>query len=334
MRTAGRIAVAIGVLLAAAMATARTGADPVTWREYKHVPNVVDVVGPRGDGRLVVAAGGHLHLLRPSTGRLTSYPSVGRRYATNPKLEPYIALAGPRQRVAAAGCTFPRGTVYAIEPAGKTGVFAISPRGRTRRLARITAAKTLNGIVFDTGGRFGGRLLVIGLSGDDHGVLMTVDCRGRVRVLTREAPHLEGGLAVAPPGFGDAAGARIAPDELDGRLIVLTPDGGFRDLVAVGQPAGGDIGVESVGFAPSPLRSAYLADRFSPGNRNPGHDEILRLTADELQAAGVEPGDLLASLEGGGNTIAVRCRPTCQVFEVAAAPAQAHSEGHITFAGG
>jgi hypothetical protein len=331
MRTAGRIAVTIGVLLAAT-ATASTHAEPVTWESYRHVTNVVDVVGPRADGRLVVAAGGHLHLLRTSDGRLTAYPRRGRPYATNPKLEPYIALAGAGQQVAAAGCTFPRGTVYAIEPAGKTGVIAISPTGRVRRLASIGAAKTLNGITFDTAGRFGRRLLVIGLTADDHGVLVSVDCRGRVKVLTRSAPHIEGGLAIAPPGFGDAAGALIAPDELDGRLLVLTPDGAFRDLVNPGQPAGGDVGVESLGFVPSPLRTAYLADRLSPDNKNPGHDLILRLTADQLQAAGVEPGDLLASIEGGGNTIAVRCRPTCQVFQVAAAPALAHSEGHITFA--
>jgi hypothetical protein len=330
MRTAGRIAVAVGVWLATA--TGATGADPVAWQSFQHVTNVVDVVGPRADGRLVVAAGGRLHLLRRSDGRLTPYPSQGSRYTTNPKLEPYIALAGPGQRVPAARCSFPRDTVYAIEPAGKTGVIAVSPGGRARRLADVTAAKTLNGIVFDTVGRFGGRLLVIGLTPDDHGVLVTVDCRGRVKVLTRSAPHVEGGLAVAPRGFGDVGGALIAPDELDGRLLVFTPDGRFRDLVDPGQPAGSDIGVESLGFAPSPLRAAYLADRLSPGNRNPGHDEILRLGAAELEAAGVQPGDLLASLEGGGATIGVRCRPTCQVFQVATAPAKAHAEGHITFA--
>jgi hypothetical protein len=201
-----------------------------------------------------------------------------------------------------------------------------------RRLADIRGVKTLNGIAFDTVGRFGYRLLVVGLTADGHGALVSVDCRGRTRTLTRSAPHLEGGLAVAPLSFGDFAGDVIAPDEIDGRLLALAPDGSFRDVAAPGQPAGGDIGVESLGFVPAATADAYLADRHSPGNPNPGHDAILRLTARALRSAGVVPGDLLAALEGGGTTIAVHCAATCRVREIAEAPAGAHAEGSISFA--
>jgi hypothetical protein len=320
----------IAWLAIASPLAARDGAT-AAWHVWRSTKGVVDVAGPRSDGRLVVAARGRLFLLRPGTRRLSPYPSTGKAYATNRTLEPYIALAGPGQRTG-SGCSFPRDTVYAIEPAGGTGVIAVAPDGRVRRLADIRGVKTLNGIEFDTVGHFGRRLLVVGLTADGHGALISVDCRGRTRTLTLVAPHLEGGLAVAPATFGAFAGDLIAPDELDGRLLALSPDGSFRDVAALGQPAGGDIGVESIGFVPSADAGAFLADRHSPGNANPGHDAILRLTADELHAAGVAPGDLLAALEGGGTTIDVRCDATCSVSEVATAPTGAHAEGSIGFA--
>ena len=264
------------------------------WRVWRSTQGVVDIAGPRSDGRFVVAARGRLYLLRSATGRLSPYPSTGKAYAANRKLEPYIALAGSGQRWAAGGCSFPRDTVYAIVPAGRTGVLAVAPSGRVHRLADIRGVKTLNGIVFDTVGRFGHKLLVVGLTADGHGALISVDCRGKARTLTSTAPHLEGGMTVAPAAFGAFAGDLIAPDELDGRLLALAPDGSVRDVATLGQPAGGDIGVESIGFVPSSDADAYLADRLSPGNANPGHDAILRLTAGALRAAGVAPGDLLA----------------------------------------
>jgi hypothetical protein len=296
------------------------------------VQGVVDLAGPRSDGRFVVAARGKLFLLRPADGRLSRYPASGPAYATKPGLEPYIVVAGPRQRVPAASCSFPPDTVYALEPAGRTAVMAITPGGRVRRLGRVRGVKTLNGIEFDTVGRFGGRLLVVGLTADNHGVLVTVDCRGQTRVLIRGAPHVEGGLAIAPPGFGAFGGDLLAPDELDGRLLALAPDGSVRDVVDPGQPAGGDIGIESIGIVPATPAGAYLADRRSPGNANPGHNAILRLTAAALGAAGVAPGDLLVALEGGGATIDVRCAATCSARAVATAPPGAHAEGSIGFA--
>jgi hypothetical protein len=170
------------------------------------------------------------------------------------------------------------------------------------------------------------------LTAGGHGAVIAVDCRGRTQTLTRTAPHLEGGPVVAPAGFGDFAGDLIAPDEVDGRLLAVTPDGSVRDIAPLGQAAGGDIGVESLGFVPAGDVDAYVADRHSPGNANPGHDAVLRLTGDALRAAGVVPGDLLAMLEGGGGTIAVRCTPTCSVFPVATAPTGTHTEGSISFA--
>jgi hypothetical protein len=329
----GRVlAAASGLASCLALASPLAAHDSVTgtWRVWRTTRGVVDVAGPRSDGRFVVAARGRLFLLRPSTRRLAPYPSSGQAYAANAKLEPYIAVAGP-PRSGTGSCSFPRDTVYAIEPARATGIVAVGPRGRVRRFAEVRGVKTLNGIVFDTVGRFGYHLLVVGLTADGHGALVSVDCRGRARTLTRAAPHLEGGLAVAPATFGDVAGDLIAPDEIDGRLLALAPDGSVREVTALGQAAGGDIGVESLGFVPSGGANAYLADRRAPGNANPGHDAILRLTARELRSAGVAAGDLLAALEGGAATIRVRCAKTCSVSQVATAPAGAHAEGSISF---
>ena len=108
---------------------------PDAWQAWRVTRGVVDVVGPRSDGRFVVAARGRLFLLRPANARLVPYPSSGAPYAADAKLEPYVAVAGPRQRVAAAQCGFPRDTVYAIEPAGKTRVLVVTP-GRTGPPAR------------------------------------------------------------------------------------------------------------------------------------------------------------------------------------------------------
>ncbi|MDP9259931.1 MAG: hypothetical protein M3Q31_25740 [Actinomycetota bacterium] len=325
-------ALSIIAWLAIASPLAARDSEVGAWRIWRSTRGVVDVAGPRSDGRFVVAARGRLFLLRPATSRLSPYPATGKAYSASPKLEPYIAVAGSGQRVPAAGCGFPRDTVYAIEPAGKTGVLSVTPGGRVRRFAEIRGVKTLNGIVFDTVGRFDRRLLVVGLTADGRGALISVDCHGKARTLTRAAPHLEGGLAVAPAAFGAFAGDLIAPDEVEGRLLALAPDGSVRDVATLGQPAGGDIGVESLGFVPSADADAYLADRLTPGNANPGHNAILRLAAEALRAAGVAPGDLLGALEGGGTTIAVRCATTCSVSEVATAPAGAHAEGSIRFA--
>jgi hypothetical protein len=101
-----------------------------------------------------------------------------------------------------------------------------------------------------------------------------------------------------------------------------------------GLPHGGDIGVESAGFLPprfGPGDAAYLADRYSKGNRHPGTDSILRLPGSQLLKAGARPGDLLVATEATARTIMVRCANACTVRYIAAGPAITHAEGHIAF---
>jgi hypothetical protein len=152
--------------------------------------------------------------------------------------------------------------------------------------------------------------------------------------MTTLTSNVEGGIAVAPSTFGRFAGDLIASSETAGQIYAITPQGQSK-LVANSQlPHGGDIGVESEAFVPrDPNADAFVADRLTPGNRHPGDDVILRIQAAALRSAGVHPGDLLVSTEGG--TLTDDISPVgggYQLRLVAQGPAIAHGEGHIAFA--
>jgi hypothetical protein len=330
--------VLLGLLLAACGASpagshGTAAAVPLRWQKALHVRQVVDVTSPRGDGRMVVAANGRLGLLRPGGGGIAPFARGRSGYSTRRGPEPYVALS-PGLSVAGAGCRFPRDSVYALEPSGATGVIAVSARGKARRLVRLhTPGRLLDGIAFDITGRFGHRLLVTAARGG-HATVFAVDCRGHARTITHSAPEVEGGIAVAPAGFGRFGGLLIAPDERSGRIIAIAPSGHASLVAASGLPHGGDIGVESGGFVPRGFgagSTAYLADRSSPGNPHPGDDALLALSGSALIGAGVAPGDLLLASEGGAQTVAIRCAATCSVRHVAGGPSVAHAEGHIAF---
>jgi hypothetical protein len=164
--------------------------------------------------------------------------------------------------------------------------------------------------------------------------LHAFDCRGRDRVIAAGAPSVEGGIAVAPKTFGPFGGALIAADEVSGRLYAFGPGGRTRLVVESGLPAGGDIGVEAVGFVPRMLGrrgTAYLADLESPGSPTGGSDSLLVLPAATVSRARLQAGELVVATEAGAKTLAVRCRRVCTTRRVADGPATAHAEGHITF---
>jgi hypothetical protein len=273
----------------------------VSWTVFRHLPGVVDLAGPRGDGSFLVAAAGRLGVLgRGGTLSAFARGAGGYRTATGP--EPYIAVTSGVP-VAGDHCSFGKNELFALEPGKqRPGVIMISPAGTARRFASLPAGRSLSGIAFD------GTSVVAG-----------------------GGPTMEGGIAVAPSGFGRFGGDLIAPDEGSGRVYAVEPSGRVATLAESGLPAGGDIGVESAGFVPAGASAAYLADRFSAGNKHPGDDAILRL---DLARAGVRAGDLLVATEGGARTIDVRCRAACTIRVVAAGPDIAHAEGHIVFAAG
>ena len=137
------VAVVLGGLLSATTPIAARSAQPAVWQQWRYTRGVVDVVGPRGDGRLLVAARGRLFLLRVAGARLTRYPTTA--YRASARLEPYVTVAGAGKRVPAAGCSFARDTVYAIEPASRRRILTVTPDGRVSALAAIPGVKTLNG---------------------------------------------------------------------------------------------------------------------------------------------------------------------------------------------
>jgi hypothetical protein len=294
------------------------------------VPGIVDVVGPRGDGRLVLATRSGLFLMRPG-GSPVPYARGPQGYAGSGG-EPYIAVARG-DRVPGAGCAFGRDVVLALDADATPGVVRVDARGRSSRLADLPAGAFPTAIAIDTVGRFGYRLLVTSFAAGTT-TLHAFDCRGRTRVVAVGAPHVEGGIAVAPRTFGRFGGTLIAVSELTGRIYAFRPDGHVRVVVQPRLPAGGDIGLESVGFVPPELGrrgAAYLADLGAPGSPTSGSDGLLILAGTALSRASLRPGELVVATEAGAKTVAVRCVRRCTIRRVAEGPAVTHAEGHITF---
>lgn len=332
------LSLALGLALVACSSAGSTSGGtgggtrlPAHWVRFRHLPGVVDLAGPASDGSFTVAAAGRLfRLSQPGTLRPFARGPGGYTTATGP--EPYLTRPAAGQ-VAGTRCSFPSGAVFAIQPSKPPGVIMINADGHARRFAGVPGTVTPNGITADTTGRFGHALLVTARNATGTTVL-AITCTGGVRTITGHAPHLEGGLSVAPASFGRYGGDLIGPDESTGRVYAIAPDGTVRTLIQSRLPHGGDIGVESTGFVPpgfSAAGSAYLADRFSRGNKHPGTDSILRLPGAELTKAGVRPGDLLVATEGSARTIDVRCATACTVRYIAIGLAISHAEGHIVF---
>ena len=307
---------------------------PAHWDRFRHVPGVVDLAGPHGDGSFTVAAAGRLLVLSRS-GTLTPFARGPGGYATAIGPEPYLATT-TAVPVAGTRCSFGTGTVFALQPGGPPGVIRIGTSGQARRFASLAGVGTPDGIAFDTTGSFGHRLLVTA-RGQGHTTVLAIDCAGGQRIITRQAPSMEGGMTVAP---GSVRPVRRGPDR---------PQRGHRPGVRhrAGRPGGhagrvraaarrghrrGERRVRATRLHAA-ADAAYLADRYSRGNRHPGTNSILRLPGAELAKAGVRPGDLLVAAEGGALTIAVRCAARCTVREIAAGPAISHAEGHIVFTG-
>ena len=308
----------------------RAGAPPsAVWRVYRHLPGVVDLAGPRGDGSFLVAAAGRLFVLGRD-GTLSPFARGAGGYLTATGTEPYLVLASS-DAVRGTSCSFGNGTAFALEPGPRPGVVMISPRGRARRFASLPPGRLLSGIAFDSTGRFGHRLLVTAGSGG-RTTVFGIGCDGRLSVIAAGAPAVEGGITVAPAAFGRFGGDLIATDEASGRVYAVDPAGQVATVAQPALPAGGDVGVESAGFVPQRAAAAYLADRFSAGNKHPGDDAILQLSAAQLARGGIRAGDLLIATEGGARTIDIRCTAACTVRYIAAGPAIAHAEGHVVFA--
>jgi hypothetical protein len=301
-----------------------------SWRPVARVIGIVDVVGPRADGRLVLASRGGLFLFRRGSAPVPI--ARGPQGYTGSAGEPYIAL-GTGHAVPGARCSFRRSDIFVLNPGATPGVLRVDRNGRSRQFASLPAGAFPSGIAIDRVGSFGYRLLVTATASGKT-ALHAFDCRGRDRLIAAGAPSVEGGLAVAPRTFGRFGGSLIAADEGSGRLYAFGPGGRTRLVVESGVPAGGDVGVEAVGFVPSSFGhhgTAYLSDLGSPGSPTSGSDSLLSLPAAAVARAHLHAGELVVATEAGAKTLAVRCRRVCTIRHVADGPATAHAEGHITF---
>ncbi|HEV3292362.1 MAG TPA: hypothetical protein VG123_25605, partial [Streptosporangiaceae bacterium] len=124
---------------------------------FLHVPGVVDLTGPRGDGQLTIAAAGRLFLLGTS-GQPVPFARGSGGYSTAVGPEPYIAMPAGKPATG-LGCSFGKDVTYALQPGGSPGVISIDKRGQARRFASLPGVRP-DGIAFDDVGRFGYRLLV------------------------------------------------------------------------------------------------------------------------------------------------------------------------------
>ena len=300
------------------------------WRHFKTLKLVVDLAGPRHDGRFVANADYRLFLVGTS-GAPVPFARGAHGYSGKHVSEAYIAMSGQR-RLGGAGCSFHSDDVYILQSGKSPAIVRVTAGGRASTLAKFPQGGAPGAIAFDGVGSFGHRVLATAQVGK-HFELYAFDCRGHVRTISKKAPRVEGGIAVAPMTFGSFGGELIAPDEHSGQIWAIGADGKSRKLADSGIPKGGDIGVESAGFAPGKLgrRIAYLADRASPGSPTKGTNSILRLKGGALLKAGVGAGDLIVVAEANARTIAVHCAASCSVREVATGPAAAHAEGHIVF---
>jgi hypothetical protein len=319
---------ALALAWAAVALATPAAAEQAAWEQWQHLTGVVDV-GVRADGSLVAMANGRLFQVS-RTGATLPFSTGADGFSASADAESYFVVA-QAMSVDGAACAWTADDLFVLDLNSPPGVARIDPAGRTSHFATLATVDTLGGIAMDTTGKFGHRLLVTG-SHQNQTTVFALDCRGTSATLTESAPPLEGGLAVAPPTFGQFAGNLIAPDENSGQLWAIAPDGTAALVITPSLPTGGDTGVESVGFVPpgfSAGGSAYLADRGTANNPFPGTDSILRLSSAALVAAGVQDGDLLVSTEGGGTTVAVRCADTCSVGQVALGTPGGHIEGHI-----
>jgi hypothetical protein len=323
--------VAVLILLAGISAPGvRAGDAPARWVKHVRIDGAVDLAGPRPDGSFVLTAGGRLFTLAADGTGPTPF-ARGRGGYRSSAGEPYISVGGPPGG-AGEDCALADGSIFAIEPRDDPGLVRISPSGRASRFAEFPDGVFLSGIAFDRVGTFGGRLLVMVLRDrKTSSDLYAFDCDGgRERIVTG-GPRVEGGIEVAPASFGPFAGDLIAPNERSGKVHAFGPDGEVATIAKPTLPAGGDTGVESIGFVPpglAPGAQALLSDLGV--KKGVGTDSVLALDLAGVPG-GVAPGDLLVATELGAETVRLRCELACSAETVASGPARTHAEGHIVF---
>src|SRR5579872_7473868 len=113
------LALALAAVFALVFAVQASAADP-GWKPLAHVTGVVDIGGPRSDGKLVVAGAAKLWLMDLS-GALTPFAQGSGGYADDKGAEPYLAVS-PSLSVDGAGCSFRSEEVYILRLHSPIGI--------------------------------------------------------------------------------------------------------------------------------------------------------------------------------------------------------------------
>jgi hypothetical protein len=319
--------------LALVLALPASAQSQPAWEQWQHMVGIVDL-GARDDGTLVAMVNGHLLTVAPDSGVATPFANGAGGFSADPTVESYFVVL-TNQLPGNATCPLRTDDLYILDPSSPPGIARVDSSGQSTRFATLSGVDTLGGIVLDTVGNFGRRLLVTGTHDGNQTTVFSIGCGGPPTVLTTAAPLIEGGLAIAPPTFGHFGGDLIASDENSGQVWAIDASGSASLVTVPNLPTGGDTGVESEGFVPPGFISsgkpayAYLSDRGTPDNPFPGTDSLLRISSSALASAGVQDGDLLVATEGNGTTIAIRCADTCESFPAAQGPQGGHIEGHL-----
>ena len=319
----------LGALVASLLALlpSAVAAEGAAWERAASVAGVIDIGGPRTDGKLVVAGSGQLFLFDPASGKVEPFARGPGGYHEDPGKEAYIAVSAGGH-VGAANCDFAPDETFILREHVPVGVNRVNAAGdESGSFANTPGVTVLTGIAFDTGGSFDGRLLVTGKNAAGMTSLFAIDCNGGVSVISRSLPPVEGGMAVVPNGFGQTGGGLAAPDPVSGRVYAIAANGKMTSIGKPSVPKGPEIGVESVAFVPTGFfesgGSMYYADA--------GTGHLMRLSSSALQAAGVAEGSSLIASERGAALANITCSPTCSGKFAIRTPTSARGEGHLVF---
>jgi hypothetical protein len=75
-----------------------SAAGPLAWEQWQHLQGVVDIVGPRGDGKLVASAGGSLSLVS-ADGGISPFSAPEQILGLEGRRALYGASPGPTRAV-------------------------------------------------------------------------------------------------------------------------------------------------------------------------------------------------------------------------------------------
>jgi hypothetical protein len=170
---------------------------------------------------------------------------------------------------------FPPGAIFCHTPDHKIYEFSADGRHRSVFAVLPTAFPPADdgALAFDDVGRFGYRLVAAtGRTGAPEpagGTVYALDAKGHVQTIgTYPGPGGADEVAIAPPGFGDAAGDALLTGDAGtagGQLIAVAPDGTARSLVTF--PDGLNpiviLGAPTARPTPRPAPGLYLTNDIS-----------------------------------------------------------------------